>query len=56
MGAWGSYLVASFILCCSPKPDPLCFKKKDNEEESQPEYSSPAVEPDEDGFHAAVTE
>jgi len=54
IGAWGSYFLASVILCFSPKPDPLCCKKKD--EEMQQEYTSPVIEPDEDGLHRAVAE
>ena len=54
MGAWGSYFVASVILCFSPKPDPICCKKEDNDGEMQEEY--PVIEPDEDGYHKAVVE
>ena len=56
MGAWGSYFVASVILCFSPKPDPLCCKKEDDGGEMQQEYTSPVIEPDEDGYHKAVVE
>lgn len=54
MGAWGSYFLASVILCFSPKPDPLCCKKNEATEEEM--FTSPVIEPDEDGLHTAVAE
>lgn len=57
MGAWAAYFVAGLILCFSPKPDPICFNKKDEEgERIQEEYTTPVIEPDEEGLHQAVTE
>jgi len=57
IGAWGAYFVASVLLCFSPKPDPLCCNKKDAEaERMQEEYTTPVIEPDEDGLHQAVPE
>ena len=46
--------MASVILCFSPKPDPICCKKEDDDAEMQEE--SPVIEPDEDGYHKAVVE